>query len=153
MTQRFYLMIGLLAAFASCSGPEASLQVLSGAADPGRENLEEPIQWRGQRSRVAEETSIVATTQAEWQGLWRNVGREPPIPIPDETIAVGIFLGQRPTGGYLIDIVSAAESDGAFVVVYEERKPSGFVTMVITSPYLVRLFPEPGLPVRVEKRR
>ncbi len=111
------------------------------------------MQWRGQRSRVAEETSIVATTQAEWQGLWRNVGRVPPIALPGETIAVGIFLGQRPTGGYLIDIVSAVESDGAFVVVYEERKPSGFVTMVITSPYLVRLFPEPGLPVRVEKRR
>ncbi len=111
------------------------------------------MQWRGQRSRVAEETSIVATTQAEWEGLWRNVGREPPVALPDEAIAVGIFLGMRPTAGYLIDIVSTAESGSAFDVVYEERKPTGPVAMVITFPYLIRLFPEPGLPVRVEKRR
>ncbi len=111
------------------------------------------MQWRGPRSRVAEETSIVATTQAEWEALWQSVGREPPVALPDGSIALGIFLGQRPTAGYLIDIVSAAESDGAFVVVYEERKPSGIVAMVITSPYLVRVFPEPDLPVSIEKRR
>ncbi len=153
MTQRFYLTIGLLAAFASCSGPEASLQALSGAAEPARETLEDAMQWRGNRSRVGDETSVVAVTQAQWEGLWRNVGREPPVALPDEAIAIGVFLGQRPTGGYLIDIVSAAESCAAFVVVYEERKPTGPVLMAITYPYLIRLFPEPGLPVRVEKRR
>ncbi len=111
------------------------------------------MQWRGNRSRVGDETSVVATTQGEWEGLWQSVARVPPIALPDETIAVGIFLGMRRTAGYLIDIVSAEESGAAFVVVYEERKPTGPVLMVITFPYLIRLFPEPGIPVRVEKRR
>ena len=157
MTRQLFLMICLLAAFASCSGlgvsQQASQQALSGAASPGRENLEEAMQWRGRRSRVADETSVVATTQGEWEGLWQSVGREPPVALPDAAVAVGIFLGMRPTSGYLIEIISAAVSGGAFVVVYEERKPTGPVLMVLTYPYLIRLIPDPGVPVRVEKRR
>ena len=82
-----------------------------------------------------------------------RVTRVPPIALPDEAIAVGIFLGMGRPAGYLIDIVSTAESGAVFVVVYEERKATGPVLMVITFPYPIRLFPEPGLPVRVEKRR
>ena len=96
---------------------------------------------------------MVAATPAAWEGLSRSVARVPPIALPDETIAVGIFLGMRRTAGYPIDIVSATESGAAFVVVYEERTPTGPVLMVITFPNLIRLFPEFGLSGRVEKRR
>ncbi|MCH8999875.1 MAG: protease complex subunit PrcB family protein [Proteobacteria bacterium] len=153
MTWRVFLTICLSVVFASCSEPGTSQQVLPGAAGPGRENLDEAMEWQGQRSRVVDETSIVAATQAEWEGLWRRVGREPPVALPDETVAVGIFLGMRRTAGYLIEIVSAVESGGAFAVVYAERKPTGPALMVLTYPYLIRLFPDSKRPVKVEKHR
>ncbi len=111
-----------------------------------------PMEWKGQQSLVADETSIVATTQAEWEALWRDVGGEPPAALPGDRFAVGVFLGRRSTAGYSVGIVSAAGHDGAFVVVYEEHAPSGPAAMVLTYPYLVRLFAKTELLVRVEKQ-
>ena len=122
------------------------------AAGQGHANAEAAMQWQGILSRVAEETTVVATTQAEWEALWARVTKPPPSALPDDTIAVGIFLGQRRTAGYGVEIVAAAPSGAGFTVVYAERKPAGPVLMMITFPYLIRLFPDPGLPVRVEKR-
>ncbi len=115
--------------------------------------MDDVKEWRGQHSRVVDETSIVAATQVEWVGLWRRVGREPPARLPDGTVAVGVFLGQRPTAGYLIEIVSAVRSGEAFVVIYAERAPTGPALMVLTYPYLIRLFPDSKFAVKVEKRR
>ncbi len=122
------------------------------AAGKGGATAESAMQWQGILSEVAEVTTVVARTQAEWAALWQRVGQEPPVALPDGTVAVSIFLGRRPTAGYGIEIVSAAQSVAGFTVVYEERKPAGPVLMVVTFPYLIRLFPDPGLPVRVERR-
>ena len=135
-------MGALFAAVAGC---------VATAAGQGGANAEPAVQWHGHRSSVVEETLIVATSPVEWEALWARVGTSAPVELPEDMIGVGIFLGVRPTAGYLIEVVSASTANGEFVVAYGERKPSGPVAMVITYPYLIQLFPNPGVPVRIEK--
>jgi hypothetical protein len=66
-------------------------------------------------------------------------------------MAVGIFLGTRPTGGYGIVILSAKEEQGVFVVRYREIKIEDFATQALTTPYLIKLFPQTDLPVTFKK--
>ncbi len=124
---------------------------MQGAPEPADETLNTTSEWRGQRSNVGVETAVVATTAADWTALWRKAGRAPPSALPGGHLAVGIFLGQRNTGGFTVEIVSAGRAGDEFVVGYEESRPTGMVTMALTHPWLIRLFPDPGVPVRVEK--
>jgi hypothetical protein len=53
----------------------------------------------------------------------------------ESSAVVAVFLGQRPTGGYGIDIV---ESHDASIRIAERRPPKGaMVTTVLTAPYKV----------------
>ena len=129
-----------------------SLGTTSAQTGVMQENSATTTEWKGQLSLVAKETSIAAAAQVEWEELWRKVGSEPPATLPDDSIAIGIFLGQRPTAGYGISILSAAKQDGSFVVAYRENKPSGAAAMVLTYPYLIGLYPKTGLPITFEKQ-
>lgn len=122
-------------------------------AGQGRETADATMQWQGIRSQVVEESTVVARSGDQWAALWQRVGSRVPAALPDDTVAVGMFLGQRRTAGYRIEIVSAARSGADFAIVYRERRPMGPAAMVITYPYLIRLFPDPGVEITVEKRR
>ncbi len=141
----------MVAAFTACAGPGGSQAPSQGTPGVAGEALTEYSEWQGHGSQVAGETVIVAATGSEWIALWRRIGRAPPSTLADGRVAVGIFLGQRNTGGFTVEIVSAGRAGGEFVVGYEESRPTGMVTMSITYPWLIRLFPDPGVPVRVEK--
>ncbi len=149
--RRLLAAFGLSAVVAACGADGRAQGSFQAAPEPTDETLNATSEWRGQRSDVAVETVVVVTTDAAWTALWRKVGRAPPSALPDGHVAVGIFLGQRNTGGFTVEIVSAGPAAGEFVVGYEENRPTGMVTMSITYPWLIRLFPDPGVPVRVEK--
>ena len=57
---------------------------------------------------------------------------------------IGICLGQRPTGGYGVEFLSAEKEGKILVVRYEEVRPRGFVTQALTAPCLLKVLPRPG---------
>jgi len=98
---------------------------------------------KGYRSGVRESVQIVARNQAEWDALWkRHVSTEiNPAPTPainfDKEIGIGVFLGEKPTGGYDVEIIRAEQSDGALVLYYREKSPlpGSIVIQALTQPF------------------
>jgi hypothetical protein len=98
---------------------------------------------KGYSSGVRESLQIVARNQAEWDALWkRHVSTEiNPAPTPainfDKEIVIGVFLGEKPTGGYDVEIIRVEQSDGEMVIHYREKSPlpGGIVTQALTQPF------------------
>jgi hypothetical protein len=110
---------------------------------------------KGDQSFIDDAKQAVARTSAEWQALWRqhDPERRPPAVDFTKEMVVGVFLGSRPTAGWVLEIVSAAPEGDALVVRYREQAPpSGGVTaQVITSYYHIVALPRTSAPVRFEK--
>ncbi|MCR6654759.1 MAG: protease complex subunit PrcB family protein [Opitutus sp.] len=90
-------------------------------------------------------------SEEEWVQLWRDIGREPPRAWGrGEESAVGIFLGQRRSGGFAIEVLGV-DRDGSVVrVSYREKTPSGgVVAQVLTSPWAVVAVPVASAEVQV----
>ena len=94
---------------------------------------------KGDHSNMDDAAQLVAKTAQEWQQLWQKHTPDRPRPAVDfsKEMVVGVFLGSRPTAGYILEIVSAAQDNGSLVVKYRESIPQrGMMTaQVLTSPY------------------
>ena len=112
----------------------------------------DPAEWSRQSAGMTQQV-IVARTEVEWNFMWKLLGSEPEYTLEPGWFAVGIFLGQRPTSGYAVRIVSSQDEAGEHVIRYQETAPSpgAMVLGVLTSPFLIHTFPDPGIPIRVEK--
>jgi arylamine N-acetyltransferase len=100
---------------------------------------------KGDHSNIDDAAQIVAKTQQEWQALWQKHAADRPRPAVDfsKEMVVGVFLGSRPTAGYVLEIVSATQNDGTLAVRYRESAPSrGTMTaQVLTSSYHIVAVP------------
>jgi hypothetical protein len=100
---------------------------------------------KGEHSNLDDAAQVVAKSPQEWQELWQKHTPDRPRPAVDfsKEMVVGLFLGSRPTSGYMLEIVSATQSDGTLVVRYRESVPSrGTMTaQVLTSPYHIVAVP------------
>jgi hypothetical protein len=99
---------------------------------------------RGDLSGIEERREAVVKVASEWAGLWKQhqPGQKPPPIDFTRAMAVGIFLGSRPTGGHAIEITAVQREGADLVVLYRESRPDPreMVTQMITSPFhLVRL--------------
>jgi hypothetical protein len=103
---------------------------------------------KGSRSGVRERLHAVARSQGEWQKLWqRHTSAEtnpsPPPAIDFNKEFVGaIFLGEKPTGGFAVEIVKAERNGGELVINYKEVNPApgAIVTQALTQPFhIVRI--------------
>jgi PrcB C-terminal len=94
---------------------------------------------KGDHSNMDDAAQVVAKTQQEWQQLWQKHTPDRSRPAVDFTkeMVVGVFLGSRPTAGYVLEIISATQDSGTLVVKYHESvPPRGTMTaQVLTSPY------------------
>lgn len=115
-----------------------------------------PDYWTGLYGG-AEEGTLTVSDEKSWQGLWARLSREP---LPKVDFArrqiVGVFLGPRPTGGFRVEISSAAAALPAAVLVrWRENVPSEGHTPPegATAPYALRSIEKTSLPVRFEKDR
>lgn len=130
------------------------LCVLAGCRAPAGENGADAMRfetWNGQHARSASAGSRVIHSEEEWVQLWRDIGREPPRAWRrGEESAVGIFLGQRRSGGFAIEVLGV-DRDGSVVrVSYREKTPSGgVVAQVLTSPWAVVAVPVASAEVQV----
>ena len=142
----------LLIVWLTCVSPEAKaisktpspaeVAVVQAASNPANKISFQTIA-KGVRSGIRESLQTAARSQSDWEGLWRkhvsNQTNPPPPPAVDFTkeIVAAVFLGERPTGGYEIDIVSAEQSDGVLTVSFEEKepRPGGIQTQAFTQPF------------------
>jgi hypothetical protein len=98
---------------------------------------------KGRRSGVREALQIAVRSQAEWSALWQkhaSIGANPTPPTVidfDKEIVVGVFLGEKPTGGYETEIIRAEQADDTLYVYYREisPQPGRLVTQALTQPF------------------
>ncbi len=119
----------------------ALLSIVGGVALAG-DGPEDVAQWRGAFSGVEAATTVVAVTETEWRELWSRIDEVPPLALPQASVGVGVFLGERKSGGYEVGPVTVALRENAITILYEEVTPAPnvFVAAAITTPYLIQLF-------------
>ena len=110
---------------------------------------------QGNFSGIVEPLELVIHTPAEWQNLWkRHVSiQSPPSPVPpiafDTEMVVAVFLGQKNTGGYEVNISKAERRGPAVTIFYNVGipKPGGVSIQAITQPFHIVRMPRSDGPV------
>lgn len=112
---------------------------------------------RGSQSGVRERKLVVIKNENDWKALWTShtslsvpLKAMPPADFQTEMI-VAVFSGEKPTGGYSIEITGIREDSTkhALEVVVHESNPSrdAMVTQVLTQPYHIVKLRQIQLPV------
>lgn len=110
---------------------------------------------RSTMSHIDVPRQAVVRTQAEWTDLWKaHAGTAPPPKVDfAKATVVAVFLGERMTAGYAVEIVRARMDGATLVVSWSERKPGGdqMTAQIVTSPaHIVSIPAFPG-EIRFEK--
>jgi hypothetical protein len=100
-------------------------------------------------SSVRERRRAVIRSEAEWLAFWDEfTGTVVPKPAPPQIdfaqhMVIVAAMGERPTGGYLIDVESVTEGDGGLTVLVAETSPAQdcAVTQVLTAPITAVVVP------------
>ena len=98
---------------------------------------------KGYRSGIREPLQIVVRNQDEWNAIWKrhsSIDRNPPLaPSIDfnREMVVGIFLGEKRTGAYEVEIGRAERRDSSLYFYYREKSPAAdaIATQVLTQPF------------------
>jgi hypothetical protein len=97
----------------------------------------------------------VARTPAEWTALWKAHAGPAPAPKVDlgKSTVVAVFLGERMSAGYGVEITGTRRDGAALVVSWAERKPAPdqMTAQVITSPAHIASIPAFAGEIRFEK--
>lgn len=117
------------------------------AMDQETRKLETPLSLatvaKGYRSGIREPLQIVVRNQDEWNAIWKrhssidkNPRSAPSIDFNREMV-VGIFLGEKNTGGYEVEILRGEEQNSSLYFYYREKSPpaGAIVTQVVTQPF------------------
>lgn len=105
------------------------------------------IAWQGQQAETQGRSFAVATTQEEWEAMWRRTeAGTPPGPLPQGWVGFGVFAGVRNSGGHQVEIVSVervrpARLPDRLRVFYRITGPApdAVATQVLTSPWAIRI--------------
>lgn len=96
---------------------------------------------QGDTSAIATAGAEAARDQAAWNDLWtRHVApARPLVPSVDFTreVAVGVFDGQRPSGGYAIEVTTVVRIGPHLHLPVRRTSPGGIATTVLTAPFHV----------------
>jgi hypothetical protein len=98
---------------------------------------------KGYRSGIREPLQIVVRNQDEWNAIWKrhsSIDRNPrPAPSIDfnREMVVGIFLGEKNTGGYEVEILRGEKQNSSLYFYYREKSPAAgaIVTQLLTQPF------------------
>ena len=107
------------------------------------------------QSQVDAPRQVVVRSADEWARVWRTHApdRQPPAVDFSREMAVGVFLGSRPTAGYAVEILGVREAQDGVVVQYRRTTPPRdmITAQVITTPYHIVAIPKRDGPVRFEE--
>jgi hypothetical protein len=133
------LALGLLIPLAACAVQPVGNVAAEGAALPFSTVA------KGFASGVLEPLQVAIRTREEWVALWARHTRAqvqpssaPPVDFSREMV-VGIFLGERATGGYEVEITKAERGETGLRIHYRSKSPDpgAMVTQARTQPYHV----------------
>ena len=99
-------------------------------------------EWKGAHDGPQTPSTAIGNDAASWNALWRALGRTPPELDLEKFVAVAVYAGERPTGGWRVSFSAALRGDD-LVVRWKILKPGGFSTQVLTAPWAVQTFPKP----------
>ncbi len=110
----------------------------------------------GTNANVTSSAVQVATAQADVGALYNLAyGRQTAIPsvpsLSGNDTVIGVFLGQRPTGGYSLRVTGASAQSGVLTltVAVSAPGPGSITTQAITSPWTIVRVPGSFREVRV----
>ena len=110
---------------------------------------------RGPMSGVEAYREVVVRNADELQTFWSTLTTRRAMPKVTfaNTMLVALFLGERPTAGYAVEIVSVARDGETLVIGYAERVPApdAMVGQVLTTPYVIAGVPAHAGPVSFVK--
>ena len=93
---------------------------------------------------LLKEQYIVITNNKQLKGIYTqiNLTRKPGLPLPsidfEKEVVIALFLGQRNSGGYSINIDSIhVKKNTSFEVVIKETIPTDMVSLAITQPFSI----------------
>ena len=111
-------------------------------------------QWSGTYSAQDAASRVVVRDTEGWKQLWRTMhGRRSPMPeVPQvdfrKHMAIGVFMGTKPSGGYSVSITRVVQNEKTVVSVREQSPgPGEMVTMALTAPYHVVVVPRSEKPI------
>ena len=85
--------------------------------------------------------------ESAWRRAWEVIGAGRPLPDVsfDTRAVVVVYQGQKPTGGYSVEITGIKRTGAVLAVTVGERRPASgsFTTQVITSPFVAVSMPRP----------
>lgn len=104
---------------------------------------------RGSDSGYQSASQMVIDNSEQWIDCWQQhtSNAEPPLPVPQVDFTrysvVAVFAGEKPSGGYSVEILSAETSGSqtqersAIAITVQHRQPEAgdFVTEALTYPY------------------
>ena len=88
-----------------------------------------------------------------WNSIFGSARAGRPVPPPEvdfkKEMVLAVFIGEKRTGGYSVEIKSAVEENGKLVVTVSETapKPDAIVTQALTSPFHLVAVKRSALPV------
>ncbi len=140
-------MRALLALFLWTGVPSGS------SAAPKEKIVSQDQQWKGQFCGVSAPGTRTAKTSQEWEGLWKEIGRPAPAQDLKGKMAVAVFLGERPTGGFRVQFSEPKTAKDRLMVGYRVLPPKGMAIQAFTQPYAVRLLPLSKLTVEIVEEK
>ena len=109
----------------------------------------------GPLSNGATARESVVRNPEDWGTLWASLPTKQAAPQVafDQMMVVGVFVGNRPTTGYKVEIVGARKDGDALVIEWRETPPTpgSSVNATVTTPFAVAGLPRHDGPVRFEK--
>lgn len=109
----------------------------------------------GTNSAIDYFRTAVITSEGDWRALWREhtANRHPAPAAPPidfrRQMVVGVFLGQRPSGGYQVEIAEIKTLPDQIAVEYREVRPNPHagVSLAVTQPFVLRAIEASSLPI------
>ena len=88
-------------------------------------------------------STVIITSQSQLQELYKELGWGS-VPAVDfgKNNVVALFMGQKSTGGYSINVRKVTVEDDTATVEALETSPEGMATMALTAPYCIVVIPK-----------
>jgi len=109
---------------------------------------------KGSYSQLSLAKELVIRDSKEWQHVWLahtgDPGKRPPAINFRSEMVMAFFLGQRPTGGYDIQIKRIRVTENHLLVNLEVKRPDpgGTTSMALTQTHTIIKLPRYELPVK-----
>ena len=107
------------------------------------------MEWKGSMGGTRAGARAIADAKA-WAALWKTLGKEAPAADFAKYAAVYVAAGERPTGGWGIELLEPVAAKDDLIVRWRVTKPKGFAIQAFTSPWKAKLYAKPKGKIVVE---